>query len=49
MLIASLCVLVHMGSGWKFLYPASLLAYGAGLVAMLVGFALRVGISGGRR
>ncbi len=46
MLIAALCVLVHLGSGWKFLYPASLLAYAAGLAAMLAGFVLRVGISG---
>ncbi len=45
-LIAFLCVLVHMGSPWKFLYPAAFVAYGAGLVAMFAGFAMRIGISG---
>ena len=48
MLVACLCLLFHMGSGWKSLYPASLLASTARLVAMLVGFAMRVGISGRR-
>ena len=45
-LIASLCVVASLLWNAKFLYPAALAAYGAGLVAMCVGFAMRVGISG---
>lgn len=45
-LIACFCVLISMGSGWRPLYGASFVAYGAGLVAMLVGFVMRVSISG---
>ena len=45
-LIASLCVVASLLWNAKLLYPASLVAYGAGLVAMCVGFAMRVGISG---
>lgn len=44
--LACLCVLVSMGTGWKPLYVASFVAYGAGLIAMCVGFAMRTSISG---
>jgi len=46
MLVAGLCVLVEMGSGWKILYPLGIASYLAGMAAMLVGFFMRVTISG---
>ena len=46
MLVACLCVLLQMGSGWKVLYPLGLASYAAGMAAMLVGFFMRVTISG---
>ena len=46
MMVACLCVLLQMGSGWRVLYPLGLVSFGAGMVAMLVGFAMRVTISG---
>jgi cytochrome c-type biogenesis protein CcsB len=46
MLAACLCVLLQMGSGWKGLYPLGLACYAAGMAAMLVGFFMRVTISG---
>ena len=47
MLVACLCVLLQMGSGWKAgSIPLGLASYVAGMVAMLVGFFMRVTISG---
>jgi cytochrome c-type biogenesis protein CcsB len=46
MLVAGLCVLLQMGSGWRILYPVGLVSYAAGMVAMLIGFFMRVTISG---
>ncbi len=46
MLVAGLCVLLHMGSGWKILYPLGLASYAGGMAAMLIGFVMRVTISG---
>ena len=49
MLIACLCVLLQVGSGWKIFYPLGLLSYAAGMLAMLIGFFMRVTISGRAR
>jgi cytochrome c-type biogenesis protein CcsB len=46
MLIACLCTLLSMGSGWKSFYVATMLSFGAGLAAMFIGFAMRCAISG---
>jgi len=46
MLVAGLCVLLQMGSGWKLLYPVGIASYLAGMVAMFIGFYMRVTISG---
>ncbi len=46
MMVAGLCVLLQMGSGWRMLYPLGLVSYVAGMVAMLIGFFMRVTISG---
>ena len=46
MLVACLCVLLQMGSGWRMFYPTGLASYAAGMVAMLIGFFMRVTISG---
>jgi ABC-type transport system involved in cytochrome c biogenesis permease subunit len=46
MLSACLAVLLHIGSGWKVLYRLGLAAYLGGMAAMLVGFFMRVAISG---
>ncbi|MGO9113462.1 MAG: cytochrome c biogenesis protein CcsA [Thermoguttaceae bacterium] len=46
MLVACLCVLLQMGSGWKILYSLGLASYAAGMVALLIGFFMRVTISG---
>jgi cytochrome c-type biogenesis protein CcsB len=46
MLLACLCVTLQMGSGWKPLYPLGLASYVAGMAALLVGFFLRITISG---
>ena len=46
MMVAGLCVLLQMGSGWKGLYPLGLASYAAGMVAMFIGFFMRVTISG---
>ena len=46
MLVAGVCVLVQMGSGWRMLYPLGIASYLAGMAAMLVGFVMRVMISG---
>ncbi|MDH3717354.1 MAG: cytochrome c biogenesis protein CcsA [Planctomycetota bacterium] len=44
--LAFLCLLLHMGTGWKPLYSAAWVAFVAGLMAMIVGFGMRVTISG---
>jgi len=46
MLVACLCVMLQMGSGWRILYPLGLASYLAGMAAMLIGFFMRVTISG---
>lgn len=46
MLCAAVFMLLHLGSGWKLCNVAALLAYGAGLAAMLAGFAMRISIAG---
>ena len=46
MLLAFVGVLLHLGTGWKTLYAGSVLAYVAGTLAMLIGFGLRMAISG---
>ncbi len=45
-MLAAIFVLLSMGSHWRPFYAGALAAYGIGLVAMLIGFAMRVGISG---
>jgi cytochrome c-type biogenesis protein CcsB len=45
-LLACLGVLLSMGTGSKIFYAASIGSFTAGLVAMLIGFGLRVAISG---
>ncbi|MBC8870251.1 MAG: cytochrome c biogenesis protein CcsA [Planctomycetes bacterium] len=45
-LLAFLCLLLSMAAHWKPFYVGGWVAFGAGLVAMCVGFALRVVISG---
>ena len=46
MLVACLCVLLRMGSGWRIFYPLGLASYLGGMAALLVGFVMRVMISG---
>lgn len=46
MMLACIVVLLNMGAGWKALYPAGLALYAAAMVAMIVGFSMRVTISG---
>ena len=46
MVAAVVAILLHMGSDWKLFYFASLTAFAASLAAMLVGFSLRIIISG---
>jgi cytochrome c-type biogenesis protein CcsB len=45
-LLAFLCLLLSMGTGWKSLYAAGWLAFANALVAMTAGFGLRIAISG---
>jgi cytochrome c-type biogenesis protein CcsB len=46
MTLACITVLLNMGSRWKALYPVGLAAYVCAMAAMLVGFFMRVTISG---
>jgi cytochrome c-type biogenesis protein CcsB len=46
MLIALVSLLLSMGTRWKTFYAAGLAAFSAGLAVMLVGFGMRIGISG---
>ncbi len=46
MLLALLAVLLNLGTGWRWLYAGSFLFYVAGTLAMLVGFGMRMAISG---
>jgi cytochrome c-type biogenesis protein CcsB len=46
MLVACVVVLLNMGSRWFGLYPIGLAAYACGMAAMIVGFFMRVTISG---
>lgn len=46
MLAAVLSILLSKGTGWRLLYGLGLGAYTAGIVAMLVGFGMRLAISG---
>ena len=45
-LVAFLCLLLSMGTGWKPFYVAGWVAFAAGLVAILIGFGMRCAISG---
>lgn len=45
-LLATVGMLLHLGSRWKAFYLTALLAYAAGLAAMVTGFAMRISISG---
>jgi cytochrome c-type biogenesis protein CcsB len=45
-LLAAIFVLFNMGTRWGPLYAGALASYGVGLVAMLIGFGMRVTISG---
>jgi len=45
-LIAFVALLLSMGTGWRVFYLAGWSAFAASLVAMIVGFAMRVSISG---
>jgi cytochrome c-type biogenesis protein CcsB len=45
-LLAAIFVLLSMGTAWRPFYAGALAAYGIGLVAMLIGFGMRVTISG---
>ena len=45
-LLSAILLLLNMGTYWRPLYAGSLAAYGVGLVAMLIGFGMRVTISG---
>ena len=45
-LLSAIFLLLNMGTCWRPLYAGSLAAYGVGLVAMLIGFGMRVTISG---
>ncbi len=46
MLLAFLCLLLNIGARWKPFYIAGWTTFAAGLVAMFVGFAMRITISG---
>ncbi|NUQ64711.1 MAG: cytochrome c biogenesis protein CcsA [Pirellulales bacterium] len=46
MLLAFVGILLSLGTGWKSFYVASFTAYLAGMLAMLVGFGMRMVISG---
>jgi ABC-type transport system involved in cytochrome c biogenesis permease subunit len=45
-LAALVAMLLHLGSGWKWLYVAAMTAYGAGLAALVIGFSMRIAIAG---
>jgi cytochrome c-type biogenesis protein CcsB len=44
--LAFVCVLLSMGSGWRVLYGLGVACFAGGLAAMLVGFGMRIAISG---
>jgi hypothetical protein len=46
MLLASIAMFLHLGTERAIFYRGAFLLYGAGIVAALVGFAMRIGISG---
>jgi len=46
MLVASLGVLLHSGTGWKWFDRLATVSYVAGLVAIGIGFGMRIAISG---
>jgi cytochrome c-type biogenesis protein CcsB len=45
-LLASIGMLLHLGSRWRVCYMGALTAYGVGLTAIIAGFAMRIAISG---
>lgn len=45
-LLAALGMMLHLGTGWRVFSAGALVAYGLGLAAMLIGFAMRIAISG---
>ena len=46
MLSAAVAMLLHLGSRWRTLYWTALASYGFGVVALVVGFTMRVIIAG---
>jgi cytochrome c-type biogenesis protein CcsB len=46
MLVAALAMLLHLGSRWQMFYRSSLACYGLGMIALFIGFSIRVIISG---
>ncbi len=46
LLIASVGMLLHLGTNWRLFYVGSITAHVVALIAMIVGFSMRVGISG---
>jgi cytochrome c-type biogenesis protein CcsB len=46
MLLATVIMLLHLGSHWRMLYGAAIGAYACGLVVLFAGFAMRVVIAG---
>ena len=46
MMLATVAMLLHMGSHWTMFYWSALGSYGLGMAALLVGFSMRVIISG---
>lgn len=45
-LTAALAMLLHLGTRWKAFFVTAMATYGLGLAAMLIGFTMRVAISG---
>lgn len=46
MMLATVAMLLHLGSNWTMFYWSALGSYGLGMAALLVGFSIRVMISG---
>jgi cytochrome c-type biogenesis protein CcsB len=45
-LLAAVCMLLHLGSRWRVFSVVAWLAYAAGMAAMVTGFCMRIAISG---
>jgi cytochrome c-type biogenesis protein CcsB len=46
MQLATISMLLHLGSRWRLLYWGSVICYGLGMIALTIGFLMRVLISG---